>query len=784
MFTKLVGWVENHPWITLSAVGAVTVGFVAAVLTLGLSFESDFTEFLPDDDPAVAALNRAEDTYGSQDLFLVSLVTEDTIFKPETLKKFKEMEAAFEAVRGVENVRGPSTADVIYGTESSIVVEQAMASVPETPEEIAAFRQRVLGDRNLRGAVVSEDGRAGAISIELALGADAPAVVQAVERVADRFRGGAGETIYVSGEPVLRTYIATTMTADMQRLIPFVVLVVIAVLFFSFRSVRGIVLPLLVVAFSTVWAVGTMALFDQPITPFAIIMPIMLIAIGAADGIHILNKYYEEAAQTRQGRRGVVLRTMGEMASPVVMTSLTTAAGFLALISSFLWPQRSFGVITAVGILYAMVLSLTLLPALLARLPLPRRRAESKAFDRSHLSNLLALWARGVARHRGWVLAGSLAVLAIFGAAIPQVEIETQPDEFLGENNPVIQAMHVMDDYFGGSRQLAIEIDTGRRDGLKEPAVLEKIAGLQDYLLNLPQVGQVSSVAKISMQMNETLHASDPAFYRVPEDPRLAAQLFLLYSGDLDQMALSDFSKGEVLARVGDMGSGEMIALVDEVNGYLAQTFDGELASAEMVGQVRAFASIVPKISSSQIYSLLAALVVAGLLVALLMRSWVAGLVSVVPLVFTVVVEFGVMAYAGFALDMATLMLGSIAVGIGIDYAIHFISRYKAELRASDDRLRAYERTMRTAGKGIFINALALIFGFAVLLFSEFQGNVNFGRLVILTMAVSSISALTVIPAWFVTRQPAFLKKRSLMPVETDGGEARAAQGVTAANVE
>jgi len=158
--------------------------------------------------------------------------------------------------------------------------------------------------------------------------------------------------------------------------------------------------------------------------------------------------------------------------------------------------------------------------------------------------------------------------------------------------------------------------------------------------------------------------------------------------------------------------------------------------------------------------------------------------VSVVPLVFTVVVEFGAMAYAGFPLDMATLMLGSIAVGIGIDYAIHFISRYKAELRESDDRLRAYEHTMRTAGKGIAINALALVFGFAVLLFSQFQGNVNFGRLVILTMVVSSVSAMTVIPAWFVTRQPAFLKKRSLMPVETDGGGSQAAQGVTAANVE
>jgi len=189
------------------------------------------------------------------------------------------------------------------------------------------------------------------------------------------------------------------MIRDLRVLIPVVVAVMAAVLFLSFRSVRGVGLPLLVVLVSTLWTVGSMALAGAPMTPFGVVLPVMLIAIGAADGIHILNKYYEEVAgpgraRRSRARRAIVRATMGELAVPVILTSLTTAAGFLALMTSFLWPQRQFGLFTALGILYAMALSLTLIPALLARLRLPERAR----YERSRLARLLGLWSRDAGR--------------------------------------------------------------------------------------------------------------------------------------------------------------------------------------------------------------------------------------------------------------------------------------------------------------------------------------------------------------------------------------------------
>ncbi len=757
-----IGWVEVHPRWTVALVGAITALFLGVLLTQGLSVQTDFRKFLPSDDPAVQRLEQAEETYGSQDLFLISIEAETTIFKTSTLRKFKELETQLTEIRGVEDVDGPATTDVIYGTEDSVVVEPAMEQVPQSSEAIERYRTRVLGDRTIRGWLISEDEKAGAISVALEDWADAPTVVDEIQSLVRQYEGP--ETFHLVGEPVLRTAVAQTMMRDLRVLVPVVLLVLALALWFSFHSVAGVLLPMLVVGLSTLWAVGSMSIAGAPMTPFAIVMPVMLIAIGAADGIHILNKYYESAApyadDTGPSRRAAVFDTMSEMAVPIVLTSLTTAMGFVALLASFLWPQRHFGVFTALGIVYAMVLSLTLIPAFLSRLPMPTLGPTD--YEHSPVSHALGSWARAVRLKPLLTLGIAAAVLIACAVGIPRLNVETRADEFLGQGHPVVQSMYAMDERFGGSYQLAVEVNTGRRDGLKDPQVLRKIAQLQDYLKSRSEIGQVTSVANIARQLNETLHASDPDYYRIPEDPRLASQLFILYGGEPGKLFRGDFSQGEVIARRLNVGSNQMAALVADVRDYLETHFGGpDDPEVQLVGPTQAYSALLSRIIQSQIASLSASFVTAGIIVAILMGSVMAGLLCLVPLVLTIIVVFGVMAYASIPLDMATIMLGAIAIGIGIDYAIHFLHRFRLETRASRDVADAFNGSMRSVGRGIAYNALALMFGFAVLLASRFHGLVTFGLLLVLTMIVSSLSSFSVIPAFLLIRRPSFLKRPS-----------------------
>jgi len=494
-------------------------------------------------------------------------------------------------------------------------------------------------------------------------------------------------------------------------------------------------------------------------------------AVGTAYGIHVLNKYYEESHKDGRSRREVLIETITAMVSPTAMASLTTVAGFVSLLTSMLSPQRQFGVFTGVGVLYAALLALTLIPAILALLKPPQKEKRS-------LLSLVLQMRGGLAGLGRLVEAAPIAVLLITAliaivwvVGIPRLRVETSPTEFLGKDSPVTQALDVLERHFGGSLQTAIEIDTQTRDGLKDPQVLKKMLALQEFLERQPGVHKTTSLTNLVRELNEKFHADDPAYYVIPDDRRLVAQLLLLFTfqgGSLGQMALTDFSAGEVIAVMEDMSSTQIQKLVANIQRYLDEHFgsgsfaiaaDGSQLSikAEQVGMSPVFARLIAQIRQSQIMSLITSIGASWLIVALLMGSLTAGLICIIPMVLTIITEFGVMAYAGLPLDMGTMMIGSIAIGIGIDYAIHFVSRYRKEFAQDQDARRALEATLSNTGAGIAYNALALTLGFAVLFFSTFKGLNTFGLMVGLTMIVSSISAFTVIPAILLRWRPAFL---------------------------
>jgi hypothetical protein len=461
---------------------------------------------------------------------------------------------------------------------------------------------------------------------------------------------------------------------------------------------------------------------------------------------------------------------MEELRAPVVMTSLTTAAGFLSLISSLITAQRSLGVFTALGVIFAMLLSLTYIPAMLTRLTPSAvvHRPGEKALEKG-----LAKLARGVHRGRVPVLVISALLIIACVMSIPRIKVETIPSKFLGENNPVVKAMNVADRQFGGSAQLAIEVDTSTRDGLKDPQVLREMVKLQEDMESIESAHHAVSLADIVREMNQKFHADDPSYYVIPDDRRLVAQLLLLFTfqgGDLGQLARSDFSSGEVIARVPFSSTAQLEGLTRRVQEHLKEL--PTTPKLEEVDALRAFASLYTKMPISQVLSLAISAAAAALIVMLLMWSVVAGLICIIPLILTVLINFGFMAYSGIPLDLATLMVASTAIGIGIDYAIHFVSRFRIEATRSERLEEAFTATMRTEGKAISYNAIVVALGFAVLLGSSFHGLVNVGILISLTMAVSALSAFTVIPTMLIIWKPKFIRKGAW------GEEAVAFEGV------
>jgi len=514
----------------------------------------------------------------------------------------------------------------------------------------------------------------------------------------------------------------------------------VAVLFLSFMNLRGVLIPITVVILSVVIAMGVMALAGFPMTMVSFIAPVLLLAIGIADGIHVLNRYNEEIAAGTPKRKAI-LRTMSEMKGPVIMTSLTTAAGFLSLLSSFFIPQKQFGLITAVGVLAAMVFSLFLIPAILSILRPPKVRRKGRVRPLT----------RVVIRHRRAVLVIAVLIIAAMAAGLPRLRVETSNEEFLGKDHPAIKILKFVDQHFSGGMQVMVEIDTGRRDGLKD---------LEGFLTQ-NGVRKTISLTGLVREMNQKFHADDPDYYTIPDDRGLISQLLLLFSfqgGKLGDMALGDFSAGTVLGIYPMGSSADVSRLARTVQGYLDEHFQGDVR-ARMIGPTILMNRMFTRMTQSQMIGLGTTVVVVGIIVTLLMGSVVAGLIALIPLVLTVAVSMGIMAYTGAPLDLMTLMVSAIAVGIGVDYSIHFISRFRREYRADGDGERALQATIRSVGRGISYNALTVALGFFILVFASFKGTRAFGLEIALTMVVSAISAISIIPAILLEVRPRFLMR-------------------------
>lgn len=745
---RLINWATDHPKTVLIVAAAITAIAIAFVPLLRV--DVDFANYLNRSDPAVIAADQAKARFGSQIRTIVSIEDPQGVFRADTLALVEALEAALDDLPEVEDMVGPLSVQVIRGTETSLQIRSASpnGTAPKTTEDIAAYRELVLSDSMLVDYVVSATGNALAIYLEQDPSIDMVTFASAVEDVVAAYETE-GLSFSIAGLPYANLTLQRSMKSDLTLFLPLVMLIIIGVLFVSFRWTWGILIPFVVVSLSVLWVLGLMAMTDVPITVLSFILPILLMAIGIADGIHVLSRYREELRR-QDDKRSAILDTMKAMKRPVVLTSLTTAVGFLSLLYAYMVPQRTFGLFTAIGILIAMILSLMLIPAILRVVKAPTLKKETRQGRLAGVLGIIVGWAT---RMRWTVLIGALLLSCGFAAGIPLLQIETSQRAYLGEGHPAVLSMDRLDELFSGSSQVMIEIDSGRRDGLKDPALLREMVGLEDYL-TAQGVNKTLSLTQIVREMNQRFHADDPAFYVIPDDQSTIAQLLLLFTmqgGSLGALSLSDFSAGEVMGFHALKTGKEQIALVEDVTEYLADHFEG--IDVRMAGPTRIQASMFTSIARSQLTSLLTSILAAGVIVILLMRSFSSGIVSMIPLLFTVLFNFGVMAFAGKSLDIATLMISSITIGIGIDYGIHFIERYREEMALLQNRAQALIRAAQTTGTGIVYNALALALGFGVMMLSAFQGLQNFGLLIAMTMIVSAMGAFIVIPALMAGRR-------------------------------
>ncbi len=585
-----------------------------------------------------------------------------------------------------------------------------------------------------------------------------------------------GDRFYMAGRPVIEVTSGQNALADLRLMIPLLFFTIVAVLFLIFRNLRGVALPLLVVAAAVVWTLGVMAALGVPMFTISTMLPVILVAVGIGDALHLLSHYEDIVLEDpHEDRRHIVARLMSELGTPLLITTVTTAVGFLSLWWAEMPPFKVFGVFTALGIVFCWLASVTLVPAALTLMKphisgyLARRRSLRLHAEAGLLTRGLVGMARRLGEHRGAaaLVIALLTVIVGFGAQRLYVDSSWIGD--FREDSEVAVANDLLNEAFDGTIFLNVVVDGGRPDALKSPALLAAMEALQDHVDALPDVGGSLSLVDYLKSTNKSLHANDPAYEVLPDSQAVIAEfLFLLsVSGrpeQLDAVVDYDYRQANITFAIKTDHTQRLKAIIDEVRAFAARKFAGLGAEVHLAGSANNSYVWADLLISSQVGAILLSKLGIFLVAMLLFRSPMAGFYTVLPVTLTTVLVAGAAGWLGVPMDVSTVLAAGVAIGVGVDYSVHYLFRYAHERRHGLDEARAVLAAMRSVGKPIVFNATVVTAGFLVLGLSQFPPHVKLGYFVAAYMVIACLAALILLPLAFAWYRPRFARVPATNP--------------------
>ena len=683
----------------------------------------------------------------------------------------------------VIEVTSMANTDNIRGYEGGLDISPIYEKVPVTAEGMKRIKEDVEDNELFKGAFSIGNGKYTSLIVETMIGDNDTEtkylMYQALLNVLDKEVPGP-EKHYIAGMPVFSATLSHTMNTDVSRLFPIVFVLVMICLWVAFRMFKGVIVPLLVVILSLVITLALKVVFDIPLNIISTSLPVFILSIGVADGIHMFSEFRDHisAGMTKIEAAG---KTLQELASPVIMTSLTTAAAFLSLGATEIVQIRHFGIFVAVGTLIAMVYSLMFIPALLVVLPQKpvEEKSQKKGVDRYLLPGLE--WAsRAVIKYPRPILAATAIVLVISAYGFMQVRVENDVIGYFKSDSDLVVSTHKIDTVAVGSSMLSLQVKStdDENEPFKNPANLNAIVSLADFIEKLPKVGRVTGLNDLIERIDLVINNGNPQFQKIIQGEKpfaadnsgreIISQYLLLYEnsgGDvLSDVVDSTYNQLILRAMIRTNSSSEIADLTDRINTYLSVNLPDNL-TASISGTAHLNTEATNEIVNGQINSFVLSIIITFILLMMTFRSAVTGVLAIIPLVTTIFINFGVMGYLGITLNIGTAIISSIVIGVGVDYSIHYLSRLQSGLKKGLSFNDAIMETVQFSGKAIVVNAITVAIGFAALLFSSVTPMITVGWMIILTMVVSSFCTIVLLPAFITVFSHSMVKKWSIQPL-------------------
>lgn len=752
---RLARFVVTHPRSMVVVLLLISIALGTELRRLNL--EVKLSDLVPSSHPYVQIDHQLAARLGVHQTALMAVrPRHGDVFTPEVLSTIRRLTVGVQRLPGVVSASVLSLtsprAKAVIGNAAEIDVRPLVGdAIPSAPSTLATLRRRVFSFPMYVGTLVTKDGRGAMILADFSDNVSTERITAGLEALAAKERSSNIE-VYVGGQPAALAAVDRA-TRRIGPLVALALLIVALVHYEAFRTLQAVFLPLLTALLSVVWAMGLTAMMGYRLTPWTAITSVLVLAVAAGHAVQVLKRYYECYHELGDNRTAVEV-SLVRIGPVMVIACSVAAAGFLSLATFGIPAVRDFGIMAAFGILSAMILELTFIPAMRVLLRAPHSSEARRERGHGFLDAVLAALAAIVLRRPGVVLAVVMSGVFLVALGMRRIEVNTSFRSWFSASAPTIRSDRIIRRDFTGTSTIRILIQGDSRDSLLDPRVVRGMADLQRVLSSDPGITATLSLADYVKVMNRAMDGGEAAAYRIPNDRNLIAQYMLMFNtADLSRVASSDFRTGEVLA----LSRKDRISWVEGLFARLRHTAAAvfppgvrvEVAGGELGDSAAANASVV----SEKVENVTQIAIVIFVLTALIFRSPLLGLLVIAPLACAAIVNLGVMGWLGTWLSFATASYTALGISLGADFAIYLLFRLREEARVRP-LAEATAAAMHTSGRAVVFVASAIAAGNAALLASDFQLWRQLGGYMGLMMITSCLATLTVIPCLVLLLSP------------------------------
>ncbi|HCG7091531.1 MMPL family transporter [Vibrio parahaemolyticus] len=759
--------------------------FLIIVATIGgknLYFRGDYDIFFDGTNKQLLAFDEIQTTFAKTDNLAIVIAPEDgDIFTPQTLSLIQKITVDAWQVPYSSRVDSIANYQHTEAFEDDLLVEDLLYSEYElTPERISKVKSIALSEPVLKSALVSEKGDVTVVNITVQLPemdktAEVEEVVSSINAMIDRYqRAYPDVTFHKAGIIAMNHAFMTAAQDDSSTLVPTMLVVILVFLTIMLRSILSVIATLIVIIGSVMATMGISGWAGMFLSTATVNVPTLIMTLAVADCVHVIATM-RQSMKNGFTKAQSIERSIALNFVPILITSVTTAIGFLMMNMSDSPVLRDFGNLSALGVMVACFLSVTLLPALLKLLPIHVKMETSQ--DQKHVMDRLGDF---VVSQRRALLPLSVAVIVVCASLIPLNKVNDESVEYFGQRNEFRQAADFMEERISGMTNISIAIKTNESQGIAAPDCLNTIGEFSSWLRDQPETDHVATLADVYKRLNKNMHGDDEAYYSLPQERELAAQYLLLYEMslpyglDLNNQINVDKSSIKMVLTVANLGSVELVDLENRIYQWFAEHAPQYQVVASSPSLM--FAHIGETNMASMLSTLPITLVLISALLIFALRSVRLGLISLMPNIAPAVIGFGLWALISGEINLGLSVVVTLTLGIVVDDAVHFLSKYQRARREGQTAEQAVRYAFHTVGRALWITTVVLVAGFSVLAMSSFRLNADMGQLSAIVIFIALVVDFLFLPTLLML----FDKKAYLQESPSDNARLKASSTITA----